>query len=198
MRIAMIDNVRLKTMVDEMPINVIMADPVDFTINYINKTSLNTLKPLEHLLPCKAADLKGQCIDIFHKNPEHQRRLLADPVNLPHQAKIKLGDETLDLRVSAIRDGKGAYLGPMVSWAVVTQQVKMADDFETNVKSVVDSVSAAATEMQATAQSMSSTAEETNRQSTAVAAASEEATTNVQTVASAAEELSASVSEISN
>lgn len=189
---------RLMTMVDEMPINVMMADPVDFTINYVNKTSLETLKKIEHLLPCKAADLKGQCIDIFHKNPEHQRRLLADPANLPHQAKIKLGDETLDLRVSAIKDAKGVYLGPMVSWNVVTQNVKMADDFETNVKSVVDSVSASATEMQATAQSMSATAEETNRQSTVVAAASEEATTNVQTVASAAEELSASVSEISN
>ena len=28
----------------------------------------------------------GQSIDIFHKKPEHQRRLLADPRNLPHTA----------------------------------------------------------------------------------------------------------------
>jgi len=73
---------------------------------------------------------------------------------------------------------------------------KMADDFESTVKGVVNAVSTAATELQSSAQAMSSTAEETSRQSTAVAAASEEASTNVQTVASATEQLSASVAEI--
>ncbi len=73
---------------------------------------------------------------------------------------------------------------------------KMADDFESTVKGVVNAVSTAATELQSSAQALSSTAEETSRQSTAVAAASEEASTNVQTVASATEELSASVAEI--
>jgi methyl-accepting chemotaxis protein len=73
---------------------------------------------------------------------------------------------------------------------------KMADDFETSVKGIVQMVSSSATELQTTAQSMSATAEETSRQSTAVAAASEQASTNVQTVASAAEELASSISEI--
>ena len=187
---------RLTTMVNNMPINVLMADPHDFTINYANKTSIDTLRTLEHLLPCKADALVGQCIDIFHKHPDHQRRLLGDPKNLPHSAKIKLGDETLDLRVSAIMDESGTYLGPMVSWSVVTAQVAMADKFEAEVKSVVETVSSAATEMQASSEALAATAEETNQQSAAVAAASEEATTNVQTVASATEELSASVQEV--
>ncbi|TDI63437.1 MAG: methyl-accepting chemotaxis protein [Alphaproteobacteria bacterium] len=187
---------RLVNMLDEMPINIMTCDPKDLTLNYINNTSIATLKKLEHLLPCRADDLLGKCIDIFHKNPEHQRRILADPANLPHNAKIKLGDETLDLRVSAIRDKDGTYLGPMLSWSIVTEQVKLADDFEHNVKAVVDAVSASATEMQASAQALSATAEETNRQSAAVAAASEQATSNVQTVASATEQLSASVAEI--
>jgi methyl-accepting chemotaxis protein len=193
---AVAENFKIKQMVDKMPINVMTCNPEDFTINYVNETSLQTLKTVEHLLPCRAEELLGQCIDIFHKTPEHQRRILSDPANLPHNAKINLGDETLELRVSAVRDKDGTYIGPMVTWAVVTEQVKLADDFELNVKSVVDAVSASATEMQATAQGMSSTAEETNRQSSAVAAASEEATSNVQTVASAAEQLSSSVAEI--
>ncbi|HVI53328.1 MAG TPA: methyl-accepting chemotaxis protein [Candidatus Sulfotelmatobacter sp.] len=75
--------------------------------------------------------------------------------------------------------------------------LKMADDFESNVKHVVDAVTAAATQMQSTSQAMASVAEEASRQSTAVAAASEQAANNVQTVAAAAEELSASISEIS-
>ena len=73
----------------------------------------------------------------------------------------------------------------------------MADDFETSVGGVVNSVSSAATEMQSSASSLSATAEQTSKQSATVAAASEEASTNVQTVASASEELSSSISEIS-
>ena len=76
------------------------------------------------------------------------------------------------------------------------QMLQLADSFESTVGGVVDTVSAAATELQATAQTMTSTAEETNAQSATVASASEEASANVQTVASASEELSASISEI--
>lgn len=75
--------------------------------------------------------------------------------------------------------------------------LKMADDFESSIGGVVNTVSSAATEMQSAATSLSATAEQTSKQSTTVAAASEEASANVQTVASAAEELSSSISEIS-
>lgn len=74
---------------------------------------------------------------------------------------------------------------------------KMADDFESNVSSVVDAVSTAAENMQSTAQSMSSTAQSTSQQAHVVASAAEQTTENVQTVASAAEELTASIGEIS-
>ncbi|MBT4934246.1 MAG: methyl-accepting chemotaxis protein [Rhodospirillaceae bacterium] len=74
---------------------------------------------------------------------------------------------------------------------------QMADDFQSSVGGVVETVSSASTELQSSAQSMTAISEETSTQATAVAAASEEASTNVQTVASAAEELSSSISEIS-
>ena len=73
----------------------------------------------------------------------------------------------------------------------------VADDFERNMKQVVDTVAAAATELQSTAKGMETTAHATSQQATTVAAAAEEASSNVQTVASAAEELSSSISEIS-
>lgn len=76
------------------------------------------------------------------------------------------------------------------------ERLRLADNLEAAVKSVVGVVSESASTMQATAQSMTATAEQTSTRSTAVAAASEEASTNVQTVASAAEELSASIVEI--
>jgi len=170
---------RQEQMLDQMPINVMFLEPENFTITYVNKTSYDTLRPLESLLPCKVDDLLGQCVDIFHKNPGHQRGILVDPKNLPHNAKIPLGNETLDLRVNAINSKEGTYIGAMLSWSVITRQVKMADDFESNIGAVVGSVSAASTEMQSTAESMAATAEETNNQASAVAAASEQLTSSV-------------------
>ena len=72
----------------------------------------------------------------------------------------------------------------------------MADGFEANIGGIIDTVSAAANELQGTAQSMAGISDETSNQATAVAAASEEATTNVQTVAAATEEMSQSINEI--
>jgi len=183
---------KLRQMVDAMPINVMMCDPEDFRINFINKTSVDTLRSIEEHLPITADELEGACIDVFHKNPVHQRTLLADPSNLPHRALIQVGPEKLELNVSAITNSDGSFAGPMVSWSVITSQISMAE----KVKNVVDVVAAASTELDATARGMTGTAEEASTRSATVASASEEASTNVQTVAGAAEELASSVQEI--
>ncbi|MFP1133187.1 methyl-accepting chemotaxis protein [Asticcacaulis sp. W401b] len=95
----------------------------------------------------------------------------------------RLREETEALRVQAEVVRRDAML-------------KLADDFERSVGTVVSMVSSAATEMQAAATQLTATATETSHQSTAVSAAAEEAGTNVTSVASAAEELGASVGEI--
>lgn len=68
--------------------------------------------------------------------------------------------------------------------------------FDEQVSSILGTVSAAATELDATAGSMTRTAEETSQLAASASGASEQASHNVQTVASAAEELSSSISEI--
>jgi methyl-accepting chemotaxis protein len=73
---------------------------------------------------------------------------------------------------------------------------RMADEFERGVRASLDSLSGAASDLQATSKSMSSTAREASQQATSVAAVAEQASANVQTVAAATEELSSSVSEI--
>jgi methyl-accepting chemotaxis protein len=73
---------------------------------------------------------------------------------------------------------------------------RMADDFEHGVRASLDTLTGAATEMQATSKSMSATAGEASHQATSVAVVAEQASANVQTVAAATEELSSSVSEI--
>jgi methyl-accepting chemotaxis protein len=114
---------RLLQMVENTTDRLMVADR-ELKIVYLNPASRQQLKRLEHLLPCRVEEILGKSIDVFHKAPEHQRRLLADPKNLPHRAEIRLGDEILDLKVAAIRDQQGNYLGPMLNWEVITEQVK--------------------------------------------------------------------------
>ena len=79
--------------------------------------------------------------------------------------------------------------------AAAMQQV--AGTFEAKVGHVIQSVTSAATELQATAESMSAISADTNEQSSTVASASEMATSSVENVASAAGELGSSIGEIS-
>lgn len=183
---------QLKIMADNMPINIMMCDPRTLEINYANKTTIDTLRTLEDQLPIKADDLVGTCIDVFHKDPAHQRKLLGDSNNLPYKGKIQVGTETLDLNVDAIIDNSGYYIGAMASWSVITAQ----EELSKNVLEISEAVSTSSEEVKTTAQSLAAAAEETSVQSVAVAAAAEEASTNVQTVAAAAEEMTASIREI--
>jgi aerotaxis receptor len=78
-----------------------------------------------------------------------------------------------------------------------SDMVKLANGFEGAVGEIIETVSSAATELEASAGTLTSTANRAQQLTTMVAAASEEASTNVQSVASATEELSSSVNEIS-
>jgi methyl-accepting chemotaxis protein len=73
---------------------------------------------------------------------------------------------------------------------------QMADAFESQVGSVVQTVTSAAVQLQAASKQMAATATETSAQATTVSAAAEQASGNVQTVASATDELAASINEI--
>jgi methyl-accepting chemotaxis protein len=75
--------------------------------------------------------------------------------------------------------------------------IKLADNFETAVGEIVETVSSASTELETSAGTLTANAERAQELTTMVAAASEEASTNVQSVASATEQLSSSVTEIS-
>jgi methyl-accepting chemotaxis protein len=74
---------------------------------------------------------------------------------------------------------------------------KMANDFESAVGEIIETVSSASTELEASAGTLTKTAERAQQVTITVAAASEEASTNVQSVASATEEMASSVNEIS-
>lgn len=68
--------------------------------------------------------------------------------------------------------------------------------FDRDAQHALNSMTAAADELDSTAKSMTVTADQTSQRASAVAAATEQATSNVQSVATSSEELSASISEI--
>ena len=105
-----------------------MVANLDLEIVYMNPASIEALRGLRHLLPCNVDEMIGKSIDVFHKDPEFSRRILANPDNLPHRATIQLGDEAIDFNAVAVRDGKGQYIGPMVNWEVVTEDRRMKQD----------------------------------------------------------------------
>ena len=85
--------------------------------------------------------------------------------------------------------------------AAVQQRAAMnslADTFEGSIGKVIETVTAAATELRASSVQMAASASETSVQATTVAASSEQASSNVQTVASACEELTSSINEIAS
>ncbi len=62
----------------------------------------------------------GMCIDGFHANPAHQRKLLDDPTNLPWKTDIKIEHLIFELNVTAINDVNGNYIGNSLEWQDVT------------------------------------------------------------------------------
>ncbi|MEE3079983.1 MAG: methyl-accepting chemotaxis protein [Bdellovibrionota bacterium] len=182
---------RMMQMVEKSTINTMMAKP-DGTLIYLNESAKRTLKTLEQYLPDRVENLEGRSIDIFHKDPEVQRRIISDSRNLPHTAKIDLGPEKLRLDISAINDQNGNYLGPMVTWSVITDRFTLVDILNQSSSDLADSASSLIT----VSSSLTASAEETAAQANTASTASEEINAGVQTVASNMEEMVAAIKEI--
>ena len=98
---------------------IMMAD-AERNIIYANKAVKTLLKEaepeLKKVLPQFSADnLIGQNIDQFHKNPSHQRGILA---NLTEQmtSSIVIGNLNFKLTLSPLRDQQGNNIGTVVEW----------------------------------------------------------------------------------
>lgn len=115
---------QLQRVVENVPINILLADR-ELRLSYVNPAARQSLKSVQQYLPVPVEQLVGQSIDIFHKNPGAVQRIVSDPRNLPHRAQIQLGPETLALLVSPVYDADGNYVGPMLTWEVITEKLKL-------------------------------------------------------------------------
>lgn len=116
---------RLSGTIDGAMTSIMMIDR-DFNITYINDSTIKMLTPYEATLKeafphIDLANMVGTNIDGFHKVPAHQRKLLADPNNLPYSTDITVGPLKFNLNVTAIFDPVGNYIGNGLEWADVTE-----------------------------------------------------------------------------
>jgi methyl-accepting chemotaxis protein len=180
----------------------------DMTIVYANPSSLKLLEKIERYLPVRVSQVVGGSIDIFHRNPTHQRRLLGDPRNLPHRARIRVGPETLDLKVFALVDRGGNYLGPCLQWEIITDIVKMEEEQQAARQrelKTMEQVAQSSTQMIESSRfltgisnQLAAVASETSAQASTVSSAAEEIRASITSVATATEELSAAVRSVAN
>lgn len=110
--------------VDKMSAAVMMIDR-DFRVTYVNAPTMALLNAHAEAFGkiwrgFDPSQIVGACIDMFHRNPEHQRKMLSDPSRLPHKTEITIGDLKVQLNVSACLDRRGNYVGNMLEWMDVT------------------------------------------------------------------------------
>jgi methyl-accepting chemotaxis protein len=117
---------RIETALDNVKTSVMIADG-DNVIVYMNKSVTAMMRSVERDLqkdlPHFRVDaLISTKIDVFHKNPSHQTRLLAD-LRATHNAEIVVGGRTMSLIANPIIDEAGKRLGAVVEWSDRTLEV---------------------------------------------------------------------------
>jgi methyl-accepting chemotaxis protein len=110
---------------DRLSGNVMLSDK-DLVITYVNPALTSMLVGIEQDLRKElphfdARQLIGRNIDIFHKNPSHQRAMLAN-LHGRHQTDIVVGGRHLSLTVVALDGPDGERLGYCVEWLDRTVQ----------------------------------------------------------------------------
>lgn len=115
---------RLRSAVDGAMTAIMMVDR-DLVVTYVNRSTMDLMRrnraEMQTVYPgFDPEKLVGSCIDQFHANPAHQRRLLDNPDNLPYQTDIKVGSLRFNLNVTANIDESGVYVGNTLEWADVT------------------------------------------------------------------------------
>ena len=173
---------------------------LDFVIRYANPIAIQTLARLEQYLPIPGEPNRGQLHRHLPQDAVVPKAADIRSRNLPHTARMKIGPESIELKVFALYDAAKTYVGPALAWEVITARVD-AEQFERDVAGKVQNTAAqliaSASHLTGIADQLAAGATQTAAQSSTVSSAAQQIRGNVVTsVASAAEGLSATVREI--
>jgi len=131
------ENLRVRIALDNSSTNTMIADSEN-NIIYMNETlrdmMSNAEKDLRKDLPnFQASKLMGTNMDVFHKNPSHQKRLISD-LKSTYNTQIKAGGRSFRLIANPVVDGDGNRLGTVVEWLDRTQEVMVENEVNEIVK----------------------------------------------------------------
>lgn len=131
---------RIEVALDNVSSSVMVADN-DHNIIYMNKAVEAMLRhaqdEIRKELPNFNVDtLIGSNIDVFHKNPDHQRDMLAK-LTKPHNARVKIASYTFDLTANPVVNQDGQRLGTAVEWVDVTEQLDAEQQVENLIEGAV-------------------------------------------------------------
>jgi methyl-accepting chemotaxis protein len=117
----------LKSAIPESITSAVMMIDRDFIVTYVNQATRDlfagNIDEFRKQWPSFNPEaIVGTCIDMFHKHPERQRKLLADPKNLPFKTEITIGSLKVSLSVSGSFDRSGVYVGNILEWKDVTSE----------------------------------------------------------------------------
>lgn len=128
---------RIQTSLDCVSNNVMLADENNDII-YMNSAVQEMLRIAENDirkdLPKFDVDtVVGSNVDIFHKNPEHQKSML-DKLNSTYKTKIEVGGRSFSLIANPVKDEKGNRLGTVVEWSDITLELAIEEEINNVVK----------------------------------------------------------------
>ncbi|AZP12638.1 HAMP domain-containing protein [Undibacterium parvum] len=135
------ENTRIKIALDGCATNVMIADN-ERNIIYANKSVVDMLSnaeaDLRKVLPnFSASRLLGTNIDQFHKNPAHQKNLLATFTS-NYKAQIVVGARTFALSANPVINGSGERLGSVVEWLDRSAEVAVEKEVANIVEQAVN------------------------------------------------------------
>ncbi|WP_286239177.1 methyl-accepting chemotaxis protein [Neptuniibacter halophilus] len=124
---------RIKVALDNVSSNVMLADN-DGEIIYCNEAVLdmmrNAQEDIREQLPDFDTDkILGSNFDLFHKNPDHQRRML-ESLKSTYRGKIRVGKRSFSLIANPVIDETGNRLGTVVEWMDITDQLIAEEQVE--------------------------------------------------------------------
>ena len=127
------ENSRVRAALDSATACVMLANP-EGQIVYTNAACDAMLREAEadirKALPSfSVASVRGANFDMFHKNPAHQRRLLAE-LRSTYKTEINVGGRTLRLTVNPVLSANGERLGTSVEWLDRTVEVGVEKEMQ--------------------------------------------------------------------
>jgi methyl-accepting chemotaxis protein len=131
------ENFRVRQALDTSTTSIMIAD-VDRKIIYMNRAGEGMLKAAEEdlrkVMPHFSVDkIVGSSMDLFHKNPGHQARML-ESLTTSHNGQIKVGSRYFRLSANPIFTDKGERLGSVVEWQDRTQEIGIEEEISQMVE----------------------------------------------------------------